>query len=163
MFENNFPCSNRQQIYNWYVNYKLCIFSRQVMSNSLQPRRLWHARPPCPSPSPRACPSSCLLNWWCHLTISSSVTLFSFGLQSLPASGYFPMSRLRLLTSGGQSIVSSASVLPMSIQGWFPLGLADLISLLSKGPSRVLSSTSGQKHQFFSALPFLWSSSHIHT
>ena len=124
---------------------------------------LQHARLPCPSRTPRVHSDSCPLSQWYHLTISSSVVSFSSFLQSLLASGCFPMSRLRLLTSGGQSIVSSASVLPMSIQGWFPLGLASLISLLTKEPSRVLSSISVQKHQFFSALPSLRSSSQVHT
>ena len=78
----------------------------------------------CPSPSPRVCQSSCPLNWWCHLTISSSVTLFSSCLQSFPASGSSPMSQL--LASGGQSIGALTSVLPMNIQGWFPLRLTGL-------------------------------------
>ena len=112
---------------------KLLLFSHQVLSDSLQPHGLQHARLPCPSPSPGVCPSSRLLNWWCHPTISSSIALFSFCLQSFPASGSFPMSRL--LASGGQSIGASASVLPVNIQGWFPLRLTGLISLLSKGLS----------------------------
>ena len=132
---------------------KLLLFSHQVLSDSLQPHGLQHARLPCPSPSPGVCPSSRLLNWWCHPTISSSIALFSFCLQSFPASGSFPMSRL--LASGGQSIgvSTSASVLPMNIQDWSPLGLTGLISLLSKGLSRVFSSTTVQKHHFFSTLP----------
>ena len=103
------------------------------------------------------------LNRWCHLTISSSVTIFSFCLQSFPATGSFPMSHL--LTSGGQSVAASAtsSILSMSIQCWFPFRLTGLISLLSKGLSRVFSSTTVRKHQIFGALPSLWSSSHIHT
>ena len=107
-------------------------FSCSVMSDSLRPHGLQHPRPPCPSASPRVCPSSCPLNRWCHRTVSSSVTLFSFCLQSLPASGSFPMSQL--FASGGQWIGASAlaSVLPVSIQGWFLLGLTGLISLLSK-------------------------------
>ena len=90
---------------------------------------------------PRICPSSCPLNWWCHPIISSSFTLFFFCLQSFQASGSFPMSQL--FTLGGQSIaaLTSVSVLPINIQGWFPLGLIDLISLLSKG----LSNTTGRK------------------
>ena len=101
----------------------------------------------CPSPSPRVCPSSCPLNQWCHPTISSSVALFSFCLQSFPASGSFPMSQQ--FTSGGQSIgaPATASVLPMNIQGWFPLGWTGLISLQSKGLSRA--NTRVQKHRFF--------------
>ena len=110
---------------------------------------LQHARLPCPSPSPWACSISCSLNQWCHPTISSSVALFSFCLQSFPAPGSFPMSQL--FTSGGQSIRASASalVLPMSIQGLFPSRLTGLISLLSQGFSRVFSSTTVWTHQFF--------------
>ena len=103
----------------------------------------------------------CLLSRWCHPTISSSVVPFSSCPQSFPASGSFPMSQL--FTSGGQSIGALAPVLLMSFQDWFPLGLTGLISLQSKGLSRVLSSTTVQKHQFFSAQPSLWSYSHICT
>ena len=111
----------------------------------------------------RSFPSSCPLTRWCHWTISSSVTLFSFCIQSFPVSGSFPMSWL--LASGGQSIgaSASASVLPMSIQGWFSLRLTGWISLLSRGLSRVFSNTTVWKHQFFSALPSSLSCSHIHT
>ena len=89
------------------------------------------------------------LSWWCYLTISSSTSLFSFCLQSFPASGSFPMSQL--FTSGGQNIgaSASASVLPMNMQGWFPLGLTGLISFQSKGLPRVFSSTTIQKDQLF--------------
>ena len=112
----------------------------------------------CPSLSPGVCSKSCPLNQWCHPTISSSVIPFSFCLQSFPTSGSFPMTPLS--TSGGQKFGASASVLPMNIQGWFPLRLTGLISLLFKGLSRVFSSTTVQKHQFFYAQP-LWSNSHI--
>ena len=117
----------------------------------------------CPSPSPGACSKSCPLSWWCHPTISSSVIPFSSHLQSLPASGSFPTSQL--FASGGQSIgaSASASVLPMNIQGWFPLGVIGLISLQSKGLSRVFSNSTVQKHQFFSTQASLWSNSHTHT
>ena len=106
-----------------------------------------HARLPCPSLSPSVCSNSCPLSWWCHPIISSSVVPFSSYLQSFPASGSFPVSQF--FPSGGQSIRASASaaVLPMNIQGWFPLGLTGLISLLSKGLSRVFSNTTVQKHQ----------------
>ena len=116
----------------------LLLLSCQVMSDSLRPHGLQHTRFPCPSPSPRVCPSSCPLNWCCHPTIFSSVTLF-FCLQSFSASGSFPMSWL--FASGGQNIGASASapVLPMNIQGWFPSELTGLISLESKGLSRVWS------------------------
>ena len=99
------------------------------------------------------------LSQWCHPTISSSFAPFFSYPQSFLASGSFPVSQL--FTSGGQSIRASASVLPMSIQGWFPLGLTGLISLLYKGLSRVFSSTTVQKHQFFSFQPSLWSNSHF--
>ena len=117
----------------------------------------------CPPLSPRVCSNSCPLSRWCNLTISSSVTLFSFCLQFFPASWSFPVSQL--FTSGGQSIRVSAlaSLFPMSIWGWFSLGLTGLISLLSKGLSRVFSSPTVQKHQFFSTQPSLWFNSHIHT
>ena len=118
-----------------------------------------HARPPCPSPSPRVCPSSCLLHRWCHLAILSSGTLFSFCAWSFPASGSFPVSQL--FASGSQRIGASASVLPMNIQGWFPLGLTSLISLQFKGLSRVFSSTTVQKNQFFGTQPVLLSNNHI--
>ena len=118
------------------------------MSNSLWPYRLQHARLPCPSPYPGVRSNLCPLNRWCHPIISSSAALFSSGLQSFPTSRSFLMSQL--FTSGGQSIgaSASASVLLMNIQGWFPLGLTGLISLLSKGLSRVFSNTTVQKHQF---------------
>ena len=125
------------------------LFSCSVMSDSLQPHEPQHARPPCPSPTAGVYPNPCPLSWWCHPTISSSVLPFSSHLQSFPASGSFPMSQF--FTSGYQSIgtSASASVLPMSTQGWFPLGLTDWISLQSKGLSRVFSNITVQKHQFF--------------
>ena len=129
--------------------------------DSLQPHELQHVRPPYPSPSPGVYSNFCQLGRWCPPTISSCAALFSRCPQSFPASGYFPMSWL--FPSGGQSIGASASVLPMNIQGWFPLGLTGLKSFLSKGPSRVFSNTTVQKHQFFSAQPSLWSNSHIKT
>ena len=133
------------------------------MSDSLWPHGLQHARLPCPSPTPRTYLNSCPSSRWCHPTISSSVIYFSSHLQSFPASGSFPVSRF--FTSGGQSIgvSASASVLPMSINGWFPLGWTGWISLQSKGPSRVFSNTIVQKNQFFGAPLSLWSNSHIHT
>ena len=138
-------------------------FSRSVVSSSLRPHGLQHTRPPCPSPTPEACSNSCPLSWWCHPTISSSVVPFSSCLPPFPASGSFPVSQF--FTSGGQNtgISASASVLPMNIQDWFPLGWTGWISLQSKGLSRVLSNTTVQKHQFFSIQLSLWSNSHIHT
>ena len=133
------------------------------MSDSLWPHGLQHARLRCPSPSPRVCSNSCPLSRWCHPTISSSVAPFSSCLQSFPASGSFPVSQL--FASGGQSIEvsASASVLPMNIQDWFPLGLTGLISLLSKGFSRVFSSITVQRHLLFGLQPSLLFSSHICT
>ena len=137
------------------IQFSSVQFSHSVMSDTLQPHELQPARPPCPSPTPRACSNSCSLSQWCHLTISSSVIPLSSCLQSFPAEGSFPMSQL--FTSGGQSIGASASpsVFPANIQGWFPLGLTGLISLLSKGLSRIVSSTTVWKHQFFHAQPSL--------
>ena len=111
-------------------------------------------------PSPRACSNSCLLSQWYYPTISSSAVPFFSSLQSFPASGSFLKSEL--FSSGGQSIGASASVLPMNIQDWFPLGWTGWISLQSKGLSRVFSNTTIQKHQFCAQLS-LWSNSHIHT
>ena len=133
------------------------------MSDSYRPCKLQHARPPCPSPTPGVHPNPRPLSQWYHPTISSSVVPFSFCPQSLPASGSFPMSQL--FPSGGQSIGVSAStsVLPMNIQEWFPLWWTGWISVHCKGLSRVFSSITVQKHQFFGTQPSLWSSSHIHT
>ena len=126
-------------------------FSCSVMSDSLRPYGLQHARLPCPSPTLRVYSNSSPLSRWCHPTISSSVILFSSCLQSFPASGSFPMSQL--FASGGQGIrpsaSASASVLPMNIEDWFLLGWTGWISLQSKGLSRVFSNTTVQKHQFF--------------
>ena len=115
-----------------------------------------------PSPTPRVYSDSCPLSQWFHPTISSSVVSFSCCLQSFPASGSFPKSQF--FPSGGQSIGASisASVLPVNIQSWFPLGMTGWISFQSKGLSKVFNTTV-QKHQFFSAQPSLWSNSHIHT
>ena len=108
---------------------------------------------PCPSPSPRVCSNSCPLNQWCHPTISSSFTPFSSCLQSFPAAGSFLISQL--FASDGQSIGASASVLPVNIQRWFPLGLTGLIYLKSKGLSKVFSSTTDQKYQFFTMYMYI--------
>ena len=144
-----------------YFNCTLCAkwnfpttsvqFSHSVMSDSLQPHGLQHARLSCPSPTPRAYSNSCPLHQWCHLTISSFVMPLSSHLQSFPESGSFPMNWF--FTSGGQSIGVStlASVLPMNTQDWFPLGLTGWISLQSKGLSRVFPNTTVLKHQFFGA------------
>ena len=138
------------------------MFSHSVMSDSLQPHELQHARPPCPSPTPRVHSNSCPSSRWCHPTISSSVIPFSACLQSFSASGSFPKSQI--FGSGSQSIGASAlaSGLPMNTQdlssewsGW--------ISLQSKGLSRVFFNNTVQKHQLFGAQLSLWSRSHIHT
>ena len=130
------------------------------MSNSLWSHGLQHTRLPCPSLSPGVCSNSSPLSWWCHPTISTSVTSFSSCPQLFPASGSFPVSQL--FTSDGQNIGASASVLSMNIQGWFPLCLTGLIYLQSKGFSRVFSNTTIWKHQFFGTQPFLWSNNHMY-
>ena len=144
-------------------NVSVSQFSHSVVSNSLWPHESQHARPPCPSPTPRVYSNSCPLSWWCHPAISSTVIPFSSCPQSLPASGSFPMSQF--FTWGGQSIGVSAStsVLPMNTQDLSPLGWTCWISLQSKGLSRVFSNTTVQKHQFFVAQPSSQSNSHIHT
>ena len=156
---NNFLAWNKE-LRNIIWLMLLLTFSHSVVSDSLWPHGLQHSRLPCPSPSPGVCSNSCPLSWWCHPTISSPVIPFSCP-QYFPALGSFPVSQL--FTSGGQSIGALASVLPMNIHGWFPLGLTGLISLLSKGLSRVFSSTTFWKHQFLGCQLSLWSSSHIHT
>ena len=142
-----------QQIYilNIYYMPKSVQFSCSLMSDSLLPHGLQHARPPCSSPTPRVYSNSCPVSQWCHPNISPSVIPFSSRLQSFPASGSFQMSQF--FPSGGQSIKVSAStsVLPMNTQDWSPLGWTGWISLQSKGLSRVFSNTTVQKHQFFGA------------
>ena len=141
----------------------LCQFSRSVVSDSLWPHELQHAKPPCPSPTPGVHPNSSPLSRWCHPAISSSVVPFSSCSQSLPASESFPMSQL--FTWGGQSfgVSALASVLPMNTQDWSPLEWTSCISLQSKGLSRVFSNTTVQKHQFFGAQPSSQSNFHIRT
>ena len=123
------------------------------MSDSLRPHESQHTRPPCPSPTPGVHSNPCPFSRWCYPTISSSVVPFSSHLQSFPASMSFQMSQL--FASGGQSVraLASASVLPVNIQGWFPLGSAGLI-FLSKGFSRVFSNTTVWKHRLFSSVQF---------
>ena len=131
--------------------------------HSLWPHESQHARPPCPSPTPRDHSNSCPSNRWCHPTISSSVVPFSSCPQSLPGSESFPMSQF--FTWGGQStgVATLASFLPKNTQDWSPLGWTGWISLQSKGLSRVFSNTTVQKHQFFSAQLSSQSNSYIHT
>ena len=137
-------------------------FSRSVVSDSLRPHESQHARLSCPSPTPRVYPNSCPLSPWCHPAISSSAVPFSSCPQPLPASGTFPMSQL--FTWGGQStgVSALASFLPKKSQGWSPSEWTGLISLQSKGLSRVFSNTTGQQHQFFGAKLSSQSNSHIH-
>ena len=151
------------QLASWTEMTVLLLFSHSFVSDSLQPNGLQPTRFPCPSLSTRVCSDSSPLSQWCHSTISTSVTPFSSCLQSFPASGSFPMSWI--FASGDQCIgvSASASVLPMNIQGWFLLGLTGLISLLSRGLSRVFFSTTVWKHQFFGTQLYLWFSSHICT
>ena len=139
----------------------VCVFSHSITSYSLQPHGLQDAGLPYPVPAPWAYSSSRPLRRWCHPTISSSVIPVSPCLQTFPASGSFLMSQF--FASNGQSIRDSALVLSMNIQDWFPLGVTDLISLLSKGLSRIFSSTTVWKHQFFGTQSSFWSNSHIHT
>ena len=160
----HFPCVYQKvsQLVLHCQFYQGILFSRSVMSDCLQPQESRHARPPCPSPSPRVHPNSCPPSWWCHPAISFSVVLFSSCPQSLPASESFPMSQL--FTRGGQSTGVSAlgSFLPKKSQGWSPSEWTGWI-LQSKGLSRVFSNTTVQKHQFFGAQLSSQSNSHIHT
>ena len=154
---------HRLWVIHSYSDNSIVQFSRLVMSNSLRPHESQHARPPCPSQTLGVYPNSCSLSLWCHPVISSSVVPFSSCPQSLPASGSFPMSQL--FASGGQSIGVSAStsVLPMNTQDWSPWGWTGWISLQSKGLSRIFSTTTVQKHQFFGTQLSSQSNSHIHT
>ena len=146
---------------NPFVSVSSVQFTRSVVSDSLQPHGLQHARPPCPSPTPGVYSNSCPLSQWCHPTISASVIPFSSRLLS--ASGSFQMSQF--FPSGGQSTGVSAlvSVFPMNAQDRSPLGWPGWISLQSKGLPRVFSNTTVQKHQFFGAQLSSQSNSHIHT
>ena len=128
---------------SYFFIYISVQFSPSVVFDSLKPHEPQHTRLPCPSPIPRAYSNSCPSSWWCHPTISSSVIPFSFCLQLCTTSGSFSMSQF--FESGGWclGVSASASVLPMNTQDWFPLGLNGLISLQSKGPSRVFSNTTG--------------------
>ena len=141
---------------------RLLLFNHPVMSNSSQPHGGQHNRPPCPSSSPRDCPSSCSLHRWCCPAISSSDTLFCFCPQSCPASLTFPMSRLFASDDQNTGASASASVLPVNIQGSSPFRLPGSISLLSKGLSGVFSSTTVGRHWFFGVLPSLQPSSQVY-
>ena len=147
--------TSRSMIISSSIHVAANQFSRSVMSNSLRPHEPQHARPPCPSPTPRVHPNPCPLCQWCHPTISSSFVPFSSCPHSFPASGSFQMSQL--FTWGGQrtGVSASTSVLPMNTQDWSPLGWTGWISMHSKGLSRVFSNATVQKHQFFSTQPSL--------
>ena len=149
------------ELYNLPQSYNLVQFSHSVVSDSLRPHELQHARLPCLSPTHGVCSNSCPSSRRCHPTNSCFVAPFSSCLQSFPASGSSLMNHF--FTSGGQSIDTSASVsvLSRNIHNWFPLGLTGLISLQSKGLSRVFSNTTVQKHQFFSPQPSLRFNSNI--
>ena len=153
-------CGENRCYVKWFSSVQ---FSRSVVSDSLRPHESQHARPLCPPLTAGVYPNPCPSSQWCHPAISSSVVPFSSCPQSFPALGSFPMSQL--FASGGQSIGVSAStsVLPMNTQDWSPLGWTGWISLQSKGPSRVFSNTTVQKHQFFGAQLSSQSNSHIHT
>ena len=138
-------------------------FSRSVVSDSWQPHGLQHARPPCPSPTPRVYSNSCPLSWWCHPAISSSIIPFSSCPQSLPASESFPVRQLFVWDGQSTGVSALASFLPKKSQGWSPSEWTGWISLQSKGLSSVFSSTTVQKHQFFGDQPSSQSNSHIHT
>ena len=143
-------CINFHCRANWLSHiFSSVLFSCSVMSNSLRPHGLQYDRLTCASQTPRACSNSWPWSRWCHPTSSSSLVPFSSCLQSLPESGSFPMSQF--FTTGGQSIgaSASASVLAVNIQDWFSLRWTGLISLQSKGLSKVFSNTTVQKHQMF--------------
>ena len=142
-------------------------FSWSVVSDSLRPQESQHARPPCPSLSPIVCSHECPLSWWCHPTISSSVALISFCPQPFPASGSFPVSRLFssewALLRWPKYWSFNFSINPSSEYSGLISFRSDWFDLAVQRTSRVFSSTTVEKHQFFGAHPSVWSSSHIHT
>ena len=159
IWQPNFPLT----LYFHKKRLSVSQFSCSVMSDSLRPHELQHARPPCPSPTPRVHPNSCPSSQWCHPDISSSIIPFHSCPQSLPPSESFPMSQL--FTWGGQSIGVSAlaSFLPKNTQDWYLLEWTGWISLQSMGLSRVFSNTTVQKHQFFGSQLSSQSNFHIYT
>ena len=154
-------------VLNSHTRHSLCTcsvqFSRSVVSYSLQPHELQHAKPPCPSPTPRVHWYSIPSSRWCHPAISSSVVPFSSCPQPLPASESFPMSQLFAWGDQSTGVSALASFLPKNTQGWSPLAWTGWIFLQSMGLSRVFANTTVQKHQFFSAQLSSQSNSHIHT
>ena len=143
----NFIWLKISQVLNWW--FISVQFSRSVVSDSLRPHELQHARPPWPSPTPGVYPNSCASSRWCHPAISSSVAPFSSCPQCLPASGYFPMSQLFIWDGQSTAVSTSASFPPKKSQGWCPSEWTSWISLQSKGLSRVFSNTTVQKYWFF--------------
>ena len=146
LFFINAYCGTTQHVL--VVSVDIIVVQLEVMSNSLQPHGLQHTRLPYPSLSPRVCSNSCPWSHWCHPTISFSVTTFSPCLQSFPTQGGFSNESALSIRWPNIGVSASVSVLPMNIQGWFPLGCTGLISLQSQGLSRVFSSTTVQKPQF---------------
>ena len=146
-----------------YSNFSSVQFSCSVVSDSLWPHESEHARPPCPSPTPRVHSDSRPSSQWCHPAISSSVVHFSSCPQSLPASESSPISQLFAWDGQSTGVSALASFLPKKSQGWSPSEWTGWISLQSKWFSRVFSNTTGQKYQFFGAQPSSQSNSHIHT
>ena len=149
--DSHLSFSDEQKYKQLYIRVLLLLFSHLIVSNSLQSHWLQHTRPPCPSLTPRVCPSSCSLHWWCCSAISSSDSLFSFCPQYFPASGTFPMNRLFTSDDRNSGASASASVLPVNIQCWSPLRLAGFISLLSKGFQE---SSPGQQFKGINSLGF---------
>ena len=156
-------CANWNMTFGPQCSQSVSQFSHSVVSNSLRPHELQHARPPCPSPTPEVYSNSCPSSRWWHPAISSSDIPFSSCPQSLPASGSFPKSKLFPLGGRSIGVSASASLPPMNTQDWSPLGWTGWISLQSKGLSRVFSNTTVQKHQYFGVQLSSQSKSHIHT
>ena len=164
MEQNVLKCRVRYSgIFFWWSKFSWVQFSCSVVSDSLQTDRLQNARLPCPLPISRACSNLCPLSQWCHSTISSSVIPFFSCLQSFTASGSLLVSQFFASSAQSIGVSASASVLPMNILDWFPSEWTGLISLQSKGLSRVFSNTTVQKHQFIGTQPSLWSNSPMHT
>ena len=159
MFETNPRFNSNTQMDHWTP----VLFSHSVLSDSLRSCGPQHSKLPCPSPTFRAYSNSCPSSRWCHPAISSSVIPFSSCLQSFQASGSFPMSQFSVSSGQRIGVSTSASVLSVDVQDWFPLGWTGWISLQSKRLSRVFSNTTVQKHQFFGPQLSLQSNSHIHT
>ena len=149
-------------VFRFHIKIKCCFYHSVIqLCPILWPRGPQQSRPPCSSPSPGVCPSSCSLHCWCHPAISFSDTLFSFCPWSFPASRTFPMSHLFTSDHQNNGASASASVLLVNIQDWSPLRLTSLI-LLSKGFSGTFSSTTAWRHRFFGVLLSLQPNSQVH-